>query len=550
MKRKTYFCISLCILSITLFLWNCTDTELVKNDAQVQHKNFSLEEAKGFFERQMQRSFVSTRSSNGKKPKQLVTPGDFIPQWDKAVASTKAGLACYDIPIDNDIHYKAMYSTYKNGKAKAWITNVYQKLIVVKNQSTGNFGTYILNLIPDAQYDKKNLKAVANRFINCADKGGFSGIAFYTIPNLNRIIRVNRYENGVKKQGVFLHGRREQMEEKVAIAQGLLKNIVLKGKKKVVTRGYGEDDWWDNDDWWDDDDWWDNDFGEDDIDYGMIDEWKNGGGMVIELSDGWLFIDESGNSFFAEDDDGDGEPDTVVITPPDDDEGDGSSSGGSSSGNNNGNSNSSGNEDPDSEEDNNNDDDSGSNPSTKDEGKKDENKESDKGDLSEKQLPYDTTKYPGYQSGVRNCMDVSKSILKEMLGANANIGSPANCQQLWQEINGQMTLVGNAKEIFDTINSHLEQNRPILTGVDYQNGHPGNNDKTTDHWIVISGRGYDEIKGEYYFAYIESGRSLSQASNATSESNRLYYDEKNNTFVGQSEFNNKTYTLTQIRPNK
>ncbi len=351
MKRKTYFCISLCMLSVTLSLWNCTDTELVKNDTQVQHKNFSLEEAKGFFEKQMQRSFVSTRSSNGKKPKQLVTPGDFIPQWDKAVASTKAGLSCYDIPIDNDIHYKAMYSTYKNGKAKAWITNVYQKLIVVKNQSTGNLGTYILNLIPDAQYDKKNLKEVTNRFINCADKGGFSGIAFYTIPNLNRIIRVNRYENGIKKQGVFLSGKREQMEEKMAIAHELLKNIVLKGKKKVTTRSYGEDDYWDDfywdDDYWDDD-YWDDD-GSNDNNSSIIDDWINDGGMVIELLDGWIFIDENGDSFIAEDSDGDGEPDTVIIMPgpdDDDDDDDGNGNGGGSQPD-------TGYEDPDSEDDNN-----------------------------------------------------------------------------------------------------------------------------------------------------------------------------------------------------
>lgn len=332
------------MLSVTLSLWNCTDTELVKNDTQVQHKNFSLEEAKGFFEKQMQRSFVSTRSSNGKKPKQLVTPGDFIPQWDKAVASTKAGLSCYDIPIDNDIHYKAMYSTYKNGKAKAWITNVYQKLIVVKNQSTGNFGTYILNLIPDAQYDKKNLKAVANRFINCADKGGFSGIAFYTIPNLNRIIRVNRYENGIKKQGVFLSGKREQMEEKMAIAHELLKNIVLKGKKKVTTRSYGEDDYWDDFYW--DDDYWDDDDSNDN-NSSIIDDWINDGGMVIELLDGWIFIDENGDSFIAEDSDGDGEPDTVIIMPePDDDDDDDDDNGGGSHPD-------TGYEDPDSEDDNN-----------------------------------------------------------------------------------------------------------------------------------------------------------------------------------------------------
>ena len=64
-----------------------------------------------------------------------------------------------------------------------------------------------MNLIPDAEYDKKYLKKVGDRFINCADKGGFSGIAFYTMPNLDMILRVNYYKNGVKKRGVFLSGK-------------------------------------------------------------------------------------------------------------------------------------------------------------------------------------------------------------------------------------------------------------------------------------------------------------------------------------------------------
>ena len=336
MKKITYFCIILCFSSIMTFLWNCTDPELVKYSPQVPHENFSIEEAKEFFEKQYSKNVLVTRALNKKKKKRLISPGNFVPQWEKAIASSRSGLACYDIPIENDVHYKALYTTYHNGKAKAYSVNVYQKLVVVKNQSTGNMGTYILNLIPSAEYDKKHLKQVGNRFINCADKGGFSGIAFYMIPNLNRILRVNYYENGIKKKGVFLLGKNEQMEEKMRIAHEILHGVITKGKKKATTRGYGEDDWWEYDDWWDDNDYDDEDDDDYDdsdkddllwdIDSGAFldpDDFDSGNGIFEETEDGIIYIDQDGNVFEMEDLDGDGWIDTpvsseVVIEPEED----------------------------------------------------------------------------------------------------------------------------------------------------------------------------------------------------------------------------------------
>lgn len=68
------------------------------------------------------------------------------------------------------------------------------------------------------------------------------------------ILRVNYYKDGVKTRGVFLAGKKEDMEEKMRIAYSIIDGVVVKGKKKVSTRSYGEDDWWD-DGWWEDEDW-------------------------------------------------------------------------------------------------------------------------------------------------------------------------------------------------------------------------------------------------------------------------------------------------------
>lgn len=294
MKKIAYICVSLCIIAIALLAWNCTDSELIRKKTMVQIENFSLQEAKEFYEKQIAQP-VNTRARN--ENKKCISPGDFLPEWAKAKASSINNLGCYDIPIKSNYNYKAIYSVYKYGKASAHIVNAYQKLIVVKNMSTNKLGQYILTLIPDKEYDAEYKYQVSERFTNCADKGGFSGVAIYTIPKLELIIRVNRYVNGVKESGVYLSGNRKEMNTKISIAQSILHNIRLKKQLHISTRSFGEDDW--TIDW----------------------EEENDDRTVIDLgNDDYLFTDEKGDSFTAHDSDGDGIPDTVVITP---DSGDG-----------------------------------------------------------------------------------------------------------------------------------------------------------------------------------------------------------------------------------
>lgn len=142
--------------------------------------------------------------------------------------------------------------------------------------------------------------------------------------------------------------------------------------------------------------------------------------------------------------------------------------------------------------------------------------------------------------------------MKQILGNNANIGSNGTRMQLWQEVNGVLTKVGNANDIFNTLNEHLDANRPITVGVDHTpNKHPGNSDLTTDHFIVITGRGYDQSKGQYYYNYIETGRGSGNGAGATSDNNRLYYDPSTGKFTNHDGYiGGDGYKLTQIRPNK
>ena len=65
------------------------------------------------------------------------------------------------------------------------------------------WGNTSLTLIPTKDCYVKTQKNICDLFINCSDKACFSGVAIYTNPLNGRLVRVNRYIDGVKMQGVL-----------------------------------------------------------------------------------------------------------------------------------------------------------------------------------------------------------------------------------------------------------------------------------------------------------------------------------------------------------
>ena len=71
----------------------------------------------------------------------------------------------------------------------------------------------------------------------------------------------------------------------------------------------------------------------------------------------------------------------------------------------------------------------------------------------------------------------------------------------------------------------------IIVGINHTNNyHPGNNDNTTDHFVVINKRNYDYEKNQYYYNYIETGHFATNPTKAVANDNRLYYDPQAGTF--------------------
>ena len=139
--------------------------------------------------------------------------------------------------------------------------------------------------------------------------------------------------------------------------------------------------------------------------------------------------------------------------------------------------------------------------------------------------------------------------MKDFLGVDGNI--EIERIQLYKEEGGKLQLVhpDAAKIVFDELNRHLDAGRPMIVGVDHTPGTTYNTDHTTDHFVVVYARGYDEENKQYNYNYIETGRYKESASKAYEDKWRLYYNPNDKSFKGKSYRDKKNYHIVQIRTN-
>lgn len=253
MKKIAYIYTVLCAIVMVITVVNCKDEVLLESRLQTDMKDFSLEEAKNFFQTQARDNLMLSRSLDNKK-NETVSPGDFVPNWDAAVGSVNNGLACYDIPITPTYHFKAIYVDERNGKPSAGKVNVYQKLVIVKDVKSNRMDQYILTLIPSQLYDSRNGSQTCNNYINCADKGGFTGVALYSCVYSQVTARISTYKNGVKTGGVFLLNAsgKTNLSDKYEQARALASTVYIQKKKMVLTRGEDDYDYTYDGGWFDD----------------------------------------------------------------------------------------------------------------------------------------------------------------------------------------------------------------------------------------------------------------------------------------------------------
>ncbi len=170
-KHLLYFC----TIGISLFLTSCIAG--IERDISIsagEDAEISVEQAREFFEQEL-----LTRNDDTPSPN-ILSPGDFTPQWDNAKVSQNYRIACVDVPIIPTYRYRAIRSEFRRGQAQAYIVNVSQKVVIVKDRESGAMASYIMSLIPDKDFAAKHKGDISDLFLNANDRGKYSGAIFYT----------------------------------------------------------------------------------------------------------------------------------------------------------------------------------------------------------------------------------------------------------------------------------------------------------------------------------------------------------------------------------
>lgn len=159
----------------------------------------------------------------------------------------------------------------------------------------------------------------------------------------------------------------------------------------------------------------------------------------------------------------------------------------------------------------------------------------------------DKSKFVGWKSDA-NCLTLCEETLKNYGITNA--GGRDNIFRLTYEVNGVLTNWGNNprqnyKNAIECIDKHLNAHRVIIVGVNHS-PNLGFNEGSTDHFIVITGRGYNTAYRQYYYTFMDN--ATYDPDKGCSTDNRLYYLEGTD-LGGDAPVNNWRYTVTQVRPN-
>jgi hypothetical protein len=152
------------------------------------------------------------------------------------------------------------------------------------------------------------------------------------------------------------------------------------------------------------------------------------------------------------------------------------------------------------------------------------------------------------------CWHAANYILNQATGKNAPqntanniaiLASPSNYNQLIATVNFENKLTYLENKI-------TEGGEPVVIGVHYnRTDAPYNTNDATRHFIVIVGKGYDETKKANYFRFYEVGtNTTNEETRGKNESNRLYVDKEKRTISGKRGYDNRFYTVTEIRENK
>ncbi len=133
--------------------------------------------------------------------------------------------------------------------------------------------------------------------------------------------------------------------------------------------------------------------------------------------------------------------------------------------------------------------------------------------------------------------------------ANINGGSrgkdDSKVIQTAKEVNGKLEITKRAKNGLEYLDEHIANGELVVLGMHHTIGKIYNYDKTTDHFVVGDGRGYDTETGQAFITFNEVNSSTPEQ--AKSSKNRLYVQE-DGSLTGKN-FSGRKFTVSQVRKN-
>lgn len=112
---------------------------------------------------------------------------------------------------------------------------------------------------------------------------------------------------------------------------------------------------------------------------------------------------------------------------------------------------------------------------------------------------------------------------------------------------------GNLESNLSALKSRIDNEAPVTLGIDYKDGHPGNHDKMTDHFVTAVGYTENFKTGQTSIRYFDPGPGGKNAkARGTAETNII--SRSGNTLTGTINWGfinpYPSFTVTQIRSRK
>ncbi|MCO6173436.1 hypothetical protein NHF50_00100 [Flavobacterium sp. NRK F10] len=145
------------------------------------------------------------------------------------------------------------------------------------------------------------------------------------------------------------------------------------------------------------------------------------------------------------------------------------------------------------------------------------------------------------------CCRASQKTLKDFGLDNSGLKSDRIITAKENLNHTKLDVTNNAKDGVDYINQQLESGNPVMVGVDHTLGKGQSDGTASDHYVVITGRGYDTSKKQTYFTFYEVGTSHEEK--GKSDKNRLYV-QKDNSIKGTNYAGKRKFTVVEVRKNK